>query len=115
VIAAQEIRKNPKGAATDETQTQDTSLGRHRPFHVDLCVLRSLEDQVGIDPKALSGGGQCNDAAASLEQADAQLLFERSYLLAQARLGNSQACGGTTKVKLVGEREEKSKLPHFEH
>jgi hypothetical protein len=60
-----------------------------------------------------AGLGQLDAGARAVEQRHAELALEPGDLLAQGRLGDVQALGGTTEVQLVGEHDERAQEPRI--
>jgi hypothetical protein len=95
---------------TDRESSDLTSMGSHRDTSGSL---RLRERAPCLDEKQASGVGQIDMPTGSVQEPNAQLLFEAADLLAQRRLGDTELRGRASEVQRVRDRHEVAKVSEF--
>jgi hypothetical protein len=72
-----------------------------------------LQDSAGLGVEGASCGSEADVPLAPIEKFGSHLTFQPPDVLAQRRLGDVQALGGSAEVQLVGDAEEQLELTKF--
>jgi hypothetical protein len=105
LLAECEQRRRQKLACrgAHEADGELLDLSRARNPCGTLCL---VQQAATLDQERLAGRSESNAPTCSLEEANAELVFEAPNLMAQRRLRDAKSSGGATEVELFCNRDE---------